>query len=301
MYVKAIIIEQLDDDGHLRTLRMLSAPEGHLTVAFADEYDKPHSGPFHFLDAQSENAFQKSFADCKRCRLPKSRFSEVGGKSFFKTEWEGIPTERNSLSYYALSLPKFAVPTHILFKDPHSDKVFSKNVVRDDKSQRFITYLGCRSSYGSFDFSLTVKFRKDKDNFLRAEYSDEHLARHVQFPPYEHLLLPEQRYSVDRFFAQNPGLPQAAPDARQGAAIQEGLRKIEALFEPGRKRMEVHMSKLTRTQKKVYPLLARGKTDKEIAAELGIATRTASMHVADIKRKLEIEDRAAFILPLPFL
>ena len=61
------------------------------------------------------------------------------------------------------------------------------------------------------------------------------------------------------------------------------------------------MSKLTRTQKKVYPLLARGKTDKEIAAELGIATRTASMHVADIKRKLEIEDRAAFILPLPFL
>ncbi len=95
--------------------------------------------------------------------------------------------------------------------------------------------------------------------------------------------------------------------ARHEAAIQELFIRVAAaarasdLLEPGRKKMEEHMSKLTRTEKKVYPLLAQGKTDKQIAAELGVTTSTASMHVAHIKTKLGINDRARFILLSPIL
>lgn len=95
--------------------------------------------------------------------------------------------------------------------------------------------------------------------------------------------------------------------ARKEAEIQEAIRKVEVavkaagLLEPGRKRMEEHMSKLTRTQKKVYPLLTQGKTDKEIAAALKFSPRTAQMHVTNIKAKLNIEDRDELIIPLPLL
>jgi len=91
--------------------------------------------------------------------------------------------------------------------------------------------------------------------------------------------------------------------ARQEAAIQEALRKVDVAvkaagsLEPGRKRMEEHMARLTRTEKKVYPLLTQGKTDKEIAAALRFSPRTAQMHVTNIKAKLDIEDRDDLIIP----
>jgi len=116
--------------------------------------------------------------------------------------------------------------------------------------------------------------------------------------------------SADVRIAQKNSKPDADTESRLAsleAAIQELLKRVEAAaraaesLEPGRKKMEKHMSTLTRTEKEVYPLLARGKTDKEIAAELGIGTRTASMHVANIKTKLGIDDRADFILPSPIL
>jgi DNA-binding NarL/FixJ family response regulator len=110
--------------------------------------------------------------------------------------------------------------------------------------------------------------------------------------------------------AQKNSKPEVDTESRLAsceATIQQLREKVEAAaravasLEPGRKKMEEHMSKLTPTQKKVYPLLTHGKTDKEIAAKLGIVPRTASMHVKHIKTKLEITDRADFILPLPFL
>jgi DNA-binding NarL/FixJ family response regulator len=82
--------------------------------------------------------------------------------------------------------------------------------------------------------------------------------------------------------------------------LQKAENAIKAL-EPSRKRVEEHMSKLTRTEKKVYPLLTRGNADKEIGAKLGFTKRTASMHVANIKAKLGIADRADFILTSPLL
>lgn len=113
---------------------------------------------------------------------------------------------------------------------------------------------------------------------------------------------------ADMRIAQKDSNPDADTTlARHEAAIQDLFMKIEVFartadsLEAARKKIEKHMSMLTRTEKKVYPLLARGKTDKEIAAELGIATRTVSMHVGNIKTKLRIGDRSDFIVPSPIL
>ena len=210
MHVTAVVIEQLDFDADgysLRTFKIQTPPERQLTVAFADEYAEPCSGPFHFLDEHDGKAFEKGFADCKSWRLPESRFTiRVDGESLFHHSWEGIPTERNCLSYYALSLPEFAVPTEIRFKDPRSDRLYPKNVVRDFRRRRFVTYLGCRSSYGSFDFSLQVRFRNDQENFRHARYTDEHMARQgVQIDAYKLLLPTDQRLVVQQFFGANAG------------------------------------------------------------------------------------------------
>jgi hypothetical protein len=47
MMLKALIVEQLEADGTLRSLQMKPALETDLVVAFADEYDEPREGPFH--------------------------------------------------------------------------------------------------------------------------------------------------------------------------------------------------------------------------------------------------------------
>ena len=93
----------------------------------------------------------------------------------------------------------------------------------------------------------------------------------------------------------------------QERVIQQLLHATEAaskaadLLEPGRRKIEEHMSKLSRRERTVYPLLARGMTDKMIAKELRVSARTAQMHVTNIKSKLDIQDRDDFILSTPLL
>jgi DNA-binding NarL/FixJ family response regulator len=48
---------------------------------------------------------------------------------------------------------------------------------------------------------------------------------------------------------------------------------------------------LTPREAEVLTLLARGRTDGEIAAELYISPKTASVHVANIKGKLGVDTR----------
>ena len=50
MQVKALIFEQLEGDGTLRTFKMMSDSDRPLVVALSDEYDEPRVGPVHFLD-----------------------------------------------------------------------------------------------------------------------------------------------------------------------------------------------------------------------------------------------------------
>ncbi len=50
---------------------------------------------------------------------------------------------------------------------------------------------------------------------------------------------------------------------------------------------------LTRRESEVLRLVASGRTDREIAAALGIRPRTVEWHVANVLRKLRVGSRTA--------
>jgi DNA-binding NarL/FixJ family response regulator len=52
---------------------------------------------------------------------------------------------------------------------------------------------------------------------------------------------------------------------------------------------------LTKRELEVLALMAEGKTDKEIANELGIAESTAKNHVSNILGKLNVPNRAGAV------
>ncbi len=52
---------------------------------------------------------------------------------------------------------------------------------------------------------------------------------------------------------------------------------------------------LTGRQQEIVKLIARGATDKEIAAQLGIAPATAQKHVTNILQRLHVPNRAAAV------
>jgi predicted DNA-binding protein YlxM (UPF0122 family) len=221
MHVAAVVVEHVGYDGQLRTLQMQADPGRTLTIALADEFDEPHSGPFHFLDEHHKEIFEKGFAECKAWKLSESNFAVVDGDYCFRNSWQGIPTGRNCLSCYSLSLPEFAVPTEIRFKDPHSDREYSKSVIRDNRRNRFVAYLECRSSYGSFDFLLEVRFRRDPDKFRSTTYTDKHMARHgAQIRAYESLVPVHLQAIVQQFISPNAGPLQLSP---AGVPSQPGL------------------------------------------------------------------------------
>jgi DNA-binding NarL/FixJ family response regulator len=53
--------------------------------------------------------------------------------------------------------------------------------------------------------------------------------------------------------------------------------------------------RLTARQREIVALIARGATDKEIGAALGIRTATAQKHVANLLRRLGVPNRAAAV------
>jgi len=323
MNLGAVVVEQLEQDGYLRTFQMFAEPGHHLTVAFADDRENPRSGPFHFLDDHHEKAFEKGFAECNAGILPKSRFIAADGEGVFKHSWAGIPTERNSLSYYALSLPEFAVPTRVEFKDPHSGRPYSCSVIRDDRRNRFVAYLGCRSSRGSFDFLLQVSFSNDRANFRLADYSDQHTTRQdARIPSYEHLLLPDQNMAVARFFTQEAGPSQASPSLpfpppapipsgqsempSEESKIQKPARPHETNASPSHKlpAKKTDLSRyfdganLTEIQREVASLaLEYSLPVAEIARHLHRDRKTIYEHLAAAKKRMEhsrsFERRAA--------
>jgi hypothetical protein len=203
MDVAVVIFEQLDADGTLRTLRMQARSGEQLIVAFAHEYEEIRSGPFHFLNDQHEARFQRDFAECKSRRLSSSRFYKLDSGFHFNTSWEGIPTKKYRLSYYALCLPQHAIPLKVRFFDPRSGREYKKTVVRDDQRERFVLYLECRSSHSAFDFSLETDFRISQDEFLQTEFRDETTSPDGAYVDiYECLLPQEDRVVVNNFFTK---------------------------------------------------------------------------------------------------
>lgn len=204
MDVAALIVEQLEADGFLKRLVMRPKGRHPLTVGFPDEVEveESPSGPFFFPDDDNKVVFTQGFENCSRLKLSKSSLTSVNGTYHLQLHRSGIFTVEGTQSYYALSLPEFAIPEDINVQHPRSDMPLRKNVLRDDERKRFVIYIECRPQHGGFDFRLKVKFRFGRAHrqFDTAEYHDEHVSRYGQLP-YEAFLSPEQRQDVHRFLA----------------------------------------------------------------------------------------------------
>lgn len=161
MNLTVLIVEQLDWGAQLKTLTF--RPGRDFWVAPLDEYRDQRSGPFHILEPENEHKFARKFMRAQS-RMT-GRYEDLAdGRARFRTEWRGIPTEATSVSSYALYLPEDAVPDLIEFTDPRAaGRLYRYRAVYDDQKHRIACYLDCRSSYGAFDFDLTVEFHRDAD------------------------------------------------------------------------------------------------------------------------------------------
>ena len=214
MFLQSLIIEQLDliikqleVNGTLKTFRMHSERNSEIIVAFADEYEEPREGPVYFLDEEYTEIFTKGFAKCESRRLGK-KFSYLNNQYEINICWRGITTERNELSLYSLSLPKYAVPQSINIEDPRKlSREFRRDVIKDYQHDRFVIYLECRSKYGLFDFDLNCKFSIDSLNFSSAQYKDSLTENNYGYPDILNLALEhEEKVKVQEFLGKD-GLP----------------------------------------------------------------------------------------------
>jgi hypothetical protein len=206
MMVKALIVEQLEVDGKLRTLRMQPGNyNSDIVVAFADEYEDHRIGPFHFLDDQDARRFSEGFANCKLRKVGSRRFYQRGDIFHVELGWAGIPTERNWLSYYAVSLPEFAVPITLSVWDPHMpERQYRRTVTRDNQRHRYIIYLECTSSRGAFDFDLSCDFKIDEEGFLFSDYHDKKTTEYGSSgDDWKNLLPHEEQEKVVQFFVKD--------------------------------------------------------------------------------------------------
>lgn len=202
MMLKALIVEQLESDGTLRSMRMQPSTDGNIVVAFAGEYAERRHGPFHFLDEEDERRYREGFAKCRARLLAAPSFVRNGSSCHVEISWSGIPTERSWLSYYALSLPEFAIPERISISDPHrAGREYRRFVTRDDERNRWIIYLECASSCGRFDFELYCDFRMEDGSFALSEYHDPKTAEHGgRVDDWKYWLNDSEREKVQQFF-----------------------------------------------------------------------------------------------------
>jgi hypothetical protein len=173
MNVKSIVVEQIDWNATSKSLSLEPDHNGQLWVAFPTDYDEPKESPFYFQNQNYDKKFNKGFAECKARKVSKNNFFEKDGLFTYKADWQNITTERNHTSYYALYLPKYAIPNEVQLIDPYSGRQYRRTVFKDEQKPRYIIYLQCASRFGRFSFKLICKFNKDKDGFSESGYSDE--------------------------------------------------------------------------------------------------------------------------------
>ncbi|QNU66555.1 hypothetical protein EHE19_017140 [Ruminiclostridium herbifermentans] len=183
MYINTAIIEKLEYNGTLKSVELKTSQKiGDLVVAFADEYEEPRSGPFHFRNVKYEREYNKKMEEAKSRRLGAGFFRKDGDEYVFRTQWQGIPTKRQELSYYALMLPEYAIPTLISISDPLSNDIqYRRSIKRDDSNNCFIVYIECTSKIGVFNFNLECEFTIDQKRFYNYEYYDEKTEKHYGY------------------------------------------------------------------------------------------------------------------------
>ena len=57
--------------------------------------------------------------------------------------------------------------------------------------------------------------------------------------------------------------------------------------------MSAALTRLTQRERQMLDALIQGKTDKEIASDLGVSPKTVSFHLGNIYRKLGVPNRRA--------
>ncbi len=83
---------------------------------------------------------------------------------------------------------------------------------------------------------------------------------------------------------------EAARETFQRLGAEPDLQKIDAVSSSASSH---HAHGLSRRELEVLQLLATGKTNKQIAADLFISERTVDRHVSNIFMKLDVPSRAA--------
>jgi len=175
MNITAIIHEQIEWDGTAKAFQLKADQSiGDLWIAFPTEYSDERNAPFHFLDKEHETIFHSKIASCRQKKITSEHFYQSGNGHVFKTTWQGIPTERESLTYYALYLPEYAIPVEIKVTDTiDTSRQFSKSVFRDDEKNRYVVYVKCSSKYGQFGFGIYCRFHRDEIAFKTSSYLDD--------------------------------------------------------------------------------------------------------------------------------
>ena len=204
MNVKGVIVEQIDWDGKSKSLTMQpDYRRGDLWVAFPTDYDEPRSGPFYFQNPSYEKQYDSNVAQCSARKIANENFYKENGLYTFKTVWHNIPTDNEGLTYYALYLPEYAIPTGVSLYHPRNiDKQFKRTVLKDKQKPRYIIYLKCSSRYGVFNFNLECKFREDKKGFDLSGYSDEFQTGLYSNPEdWQYLMNEKDKKKTQKFFA----------------------------------------------------------------------------------------------------
>jgi predicted ATPase/DNA-binding CsgD family transcriptional regulator len=83
----------------------------------------------------------------------------------------------------------------------------------------------------------------------------------------------------------------AGRDADRMALFRDLARLVRREAGPSAGRVQAPFGPLTAREEQILAQLAEGRTDREIAAALGISAKTASVHVANLKAKLGVETR----------
>jgi hypothetical protein len=206
MNINAIIHEQIDWDGTAKAFQLKADQSiGDLWVAFPKDYSGERNAPFYFLDKDYETAFHSKKTNCRQVKISDRNFYQSGSDTIFKTTWQRIPTERQSLTYYALYLPEFATPTEIKVTDTRdTNRQFSKNVFRDDEKNRYVVYIECRSKFGQFNFNIFCRFHFDNNDFATSTYHDpQTIEFYDHLDHWEWIVSTDEAEKVKQFFETN--------------------------------------------------------------------------------------------------
>ncbi|MNC25726.1 hypothetical protein D3C75_738250 [compost metagenome] len=180
MYVKSVIIEKIEYDGKIKAVQLDSSSNGQVIIAFPHEYTDKRRGPFYFQNRQHDKAMGKLNKASGSRKLNSKHFHINGFDFYINLPWRNIPTEQGALSYYALTLPNYAVPIQVEVTNPHSGGQLKKAVVKDTQKNCYVIYIECRSKHRVFNFDLICSFRKaTQSEFYSYEYHDENLISDV--------------------------------------------------------------------------------------------------------------------------